>query len=319
MSKYRKNLPQLQDRLFLTDGGLETTLVFHEGLDLPCFAAFDLLSNEAGFQRLRAYFARYAGMARNQGLGMVLEAPTWRANREWAARLGYGAQMLADANRRAIGLLLEIRDEFETAVSPMVISGNLGPRGDGYVADSRMSIEQARDYHAAQIDTFADTDADMVAAFTINYVEEAIGIVHAARNAVMPVAISFTVETDGRLPSGDTLAAAIERTDGETGGYAAYYMINCAHPTHFEKVLRADGGWRERIRGMRANASRHSHAELDAATELDSGNPLELGKQYRALLELLPGITVVGGCCGTDHRHVEAIGHACHTLKQVAA
>ncbi len=318
MSKYRNNLPQLRDRLFLTDGGLETTLVFHDGLDLPCFAAFDLLSNETGFQRLRAYFARYANMARNQGLGMVLEAPTWRASREWGARLGYGAQALADANRKAIGLLLEIRDEFETAASPMVISGNLGPRGDGYIAGARMRTEQARDYHAAQIGIFADTDADMVAAFTINYVEEAIGIVHAARNAVMPVAISFTVETDGRLPSGDTLAYAIERTDSETGAYPVYYMINCAHPTHFEQVLRADSGWRQRIRGMRANASRRSHAELDVATELDSGNPLELGEQYRALLEVLPGITVVGGCCGTDHRHVEAIGHACRRVAQAA-
>lgn len=319
MRKYRKYLPQLLDRPFLTDGGLETTLIYHDGIELPYFAAFDLLKSEAGFARLRDYFARYARLARALGLGMVLEAPTWRANPDWAAQLGYDAARLADANRKAIGLLLEIRTEYETRATPMVISGNLGPRGDGYVADRRMTAAEARDYHAQQIETFAQTDADMVAAFTMNYVEEAIGIVLAARDAGMPVAISFTLETDGRLPSGDTLAAAIERTDAETGGYAAYYMINCAHPAHFADELRQSGAWRERIRGLRANASRRSHAELDAATGLDAGDPRELGAAYRNLRALLPGITVIGGCCGTDHRHVEAIGRACHPHTPVAA
>lgn len=313
MSKYRNNLPQLHDSLFLTDGGLETTLVFHDGLDLPYFAAFDLLKNETGFQRLRDYFAQYAKVAVEQGTGMVLEAPTWRANPDWAAKLGYDAQTLADANRKAIGLLFEIRDEFETPDSPMVISGNLGPRGDGYIADAKMTVAQARDYHGPQIRTFAETDADLVSAFTINYVEEAIGIIQAARDAEIPVVVSFTLETDGQLPSGDTLAEAIERTDAETDGYAAYYMINCAHPTHFEDVLRSQSEWRFRIRGLRANASRRSHAELDEATELDAGNPAELGEEYRALLSLLPNVSVVGGCCGTDHRHIEAIGHSCHS------
>jgi S-methylmethionine-dependent homocysteine/selenocysteine methylase len=311
MSKYRNDLPQLDNRLFLTDGGLETTLVFHDGLDLPYFAAFDLLKDETGFQRLRDYFAHYATIACEQGAGMVLEAPTWRANPDWAAKLGYDAASLADANRKAIGLLIEIRDQFETPASPMVISGNLGPRGDGYVADTEMTVAQARDYHAPQVRTFAETDADMVSAFTINYVKEGIGIVQAAREANMPVAISFTLETDGRLPSGDTLADAIQRTDAQTGGYAAYYMINCAHPTHFAGVLRSTGDWCLRIRGLRANASRRSHAELDEATELDAGNPAELGAEYRSLLSMLPNVSVVGGCCGTDHRHIEAIGRAC--------
>ncbi len=215
MSKYRHNLPQLKDALFLTDGGLETTLIYHDGIELPYFAAFDLLKDEAGFERLRNYFVRYAALARAQGLGLVLEAPTWRANPDWAAKLGYDAVRLADANRKAIGLMLEIREEFESPTSPMVISGNLGPRGDGYRADARMHATAAQDYHAPQIETFAQTDADMVAAFTMTYVEEAIGVARAARAAGMPVAISFTLETDGRLPSGDTLAHAIERTDAE--------------------------------------------------------------------------------------------------------
>lgn len=291
----------------MTDGGLETTLVFHEGVELPHFAAFDLLKDTTGTERLRAYFERYAEIARRRGLGIVLESPTWRANRDWGEKMGYDALALADANRRGIGLLLEVRAAVETRGRPVVISGNLGPRGDGYRADARMSARAARDYHAAQVETFAQTDADMVAAFTMNYVEEAIGIAAAAKDCAMPVAISFTVETDGRLPSGNTLAEAIAITDEVTGGYPAYYMINCAHPEHFEPVLRSGGAWRERILGLRANASRKSHAELDESTDLDAGDPRELGGQYRTLRSLLPRLSVVGGCCGTDHRHVDEI------------
>jgi S-methylmethionine-dependent homocysteine/selenocysteine methylase len=300
-------LPQLGRRLFLTDGGLETTLIYHHGIALPAFAAFDLLKDAAGTETLRHYYTRYVRIARDRGAGIVLESPTWRASADWGARLGYDAAALADANRQGIGLLLEIRAAMETRQTKIVVSGNLGPRGDGYRADTRMDAEAARAYHAAQIHTFAQTDADMVSALTMNYVEEAIGITAAAREAALPVAISFTLETDGRLPSGDTLAQVIERTDAESGGYPAYYMINCAHPEHFAAVLHDDGAWRERIRGLRANASRRSHAELDASTQLDAGDPDELGRQYRALRALLPALAVAGGCCGTDHRHVEAI------------
>lgn len=310
MSKYRHHLPQLADRLFITDGGLETTLIFHEGMELPYFAAFELLKDAEGTKVLESYFSRYADMARQHHVGLVLEAPTWRANPDWGSKLGYDSSALAEANRKAISLLLRIRAEYETPATPIVISGNLGPRGDGYRADARMSADEAQAYHQGQIETFAQTDADMVAAFTMNYIEEAVGIVKAAKACAIPVAISFTLEIDGRLPSGDTLPTAIETIDAETGAYAVYYMINCAHPTHFENELHGDGHWTRRIRGLRANASRRSHAELDEAADLDDGHPEELGTQYRALRAHLPGMTVVGGCCGTDHRHVDAICRA---------
>jgi homocysteine S-methyltransferase len=310
MSKYRHGLPQLQNSLFLTDGGLETTLVFHDRWDLPHFAAFDLLRNDAGIERLRSYFHVYTRIALERRVGIVLEAPTWRANADWAAKLGYDAAALADANRLAIGLLLEVRDALETAATPIVVSGNIGPRGDGYRADARMSVDEARRYHAAQIGTFAATDADMIGAFTMNYVEEAVGIALAARDAAMPLALSFTLETDGKLPSGQSLGEAIERVDRESGAYPAYYMINCAHPTHFEGVLDELGPAVRRVRGLRANASRRSHAELDASTDLDAGDPAELGVEYRRLQRKLPALAVVGGCCGTDDRHVAAIAQA---------
>jgi S-methylmethionine-dependent homocysteine/selenocysteine methylase len=310
MTKYRHRLPQLGPAVFLTDGGLETTLIFHDGVDLPYFAAFDLLKNDDGRATLRRYFDRYADIAKVRGNGLVLETPTWRANPDWAAKLGYDAGSLAVANRRAVDLLLDVRRDHETAATPIVISGNLGPRGDGYVADKRMSAAEAADYHGAQVATFAQSDADMVAAFTMNYVEEAIGVVRAAQANAMPVAISFTLETDGRLPSGMPLVEAIDVTDDATGGAPAYYMINCAHPTHFDRVVRDDVRLRERLRGLRANASKRSHAELDASPDLDEGDPVELGAQYRALRTHLPNLTIVGGCCGTDHRHVDAVGAA---------
>jgi S-methylmethionine-dependent homocysteine/selenocysteine methylase len=310
MTRYRNRLPQLQRALFLTDGGLETTLVFHQGMELPYFAAFDLLKSKDGIETLRGYFHSYVDIALRQKVGIVLEAATWRANPDWGAKLGYDSRALADANRIAIGLLLEVRAAFETATTPIVISGNIGPRGDGYQPSSRMTVQQAAEYHGEQIRVFADTDADMLGAFTMNYVEEAVGIALAARQARMPLALSFTVETDGRLPSGDTLAHAIERVEKESGAHPVYYMINCAHPTHFEHVLSSLGSLTGRVRGLRANASRRSHAELDASTSLDIGDPTELGQQYAQLFAQLPELRVVGGCCGTDHRHVEHIGRA---------
>jgi S-methylmethionine-dependent homocysteine/selenocysteine methylase len=311
MSKYRNRLPQLSDRLFLTDGGLETTLIFHEGVDLPHFASFDLMKSKTGIAKLRAYYARYITMAKENGLGFVLEAHTWRANRDWAAKLGYSREQLAGANRACIALLADLRRQYEAPHSPIVISGNIGPRGDGYRIDNAMSAQEAADYHGEQIAVFRDSECDMVSAFTLNYVDEAIGVVRAAKKAEMPVVISFTVETDGKLPSGQALKDAIEQVDRETSNAPAYFMLNCAHPTHFSNALRDGETWVSRLRGVRANASTRSHAELDAAPDLDIGDPVDLGWRYRDLRARFPHVNVLGGCCGTDHRHVEKICLAC--------
>jgi homocysteine S-methyltransferase len=308
------HLPQLGGELVLTDGGIETTLIFLEGQALPDFAAYDLLKRADGEAVLRKYYRTYAGLARRFRTGLVLESATWRASADWGARLGDDAAALARANRRAIALLEEIRGELADHDKPVVISGCVGPRGDGYDPAALMSDKEAEAYHRAQIETFRDTAADMVSAITMTHVEEAIGIARAAARAGLPAAISFTVETDGRLPTGHTLAEAIERVDAATSRYPAYYMINCAHPTHFEHVLEAGAPWVERLRGLRANASRKSHAELNESPELDIGDPVELGAEHAALRRRLPHLTVMGGCCGTDDRHVAAIAAACLTL-----
>ncbi len=314
MARYRSALPQLDGGLFLTDGGIETTLIFLEGLELPFFAAFDLLKSAEGEAALRKYYRTYAALARRLGAGIILESPTWRSNPDWGARLGYSREALAEANRNAIRLLEGIREEVENEKTRVVISGCVGPRGDGYDPGKTMSEDEAESYHAEQIGIFAGTAADMVTAITMNYAEEAVGVTRAARRAGMPAVISFTVETDGRLPTGQPLSAAIEGVDAATDAYPAYYMINCAHPSHFEGVLAPGRPWVERIRGLRSNASARSHAELNESAELDAGDPVALGADHARLKAKVPRINVLGGCCGTDERHVEQMARACAPL-----
>jgi S-methylmethionine-dependent homocysteine/selenocysteine methylase len=311
MSAPRKRLPQLDGGLFLTDGGIETDLIFNDGMELPHFAAFDLLVTEKGMAALRAYYRRYAEVAKAHGVGFILESPTWRASADWGRKLGYSQAALARANAKAIELMLELRQEYQSNATPVVVSGCVGPRGDGYDPGAAMSADEAQAYHAQQIGVLAECGADMVTAITMTNANEAIGVARAAQAAGMPVAISFTLETDGRLPTGQGLKEAIEEVDAATGNAPAYYMVNCAHPTHFDETLTPQAAWVKRIRGIRANASRRSHAELNEAPDLDEGNPVELGAEYRALVRRHPQINVLGGCCGTDRRHVEAICGAC--------
>lgn len=314
MQRYRESLPQLDGTLFLTDGGIETSLIFHEGLELPDFAAFHLLKSEEGRAALNRYFRKYASLATRYKTGLILETPTWRASREWAQRLGYSASDLFEANAEAVAMLDALRSVFESEVTPVVVSGCVGPRGDGYIPDNAMTADEAAEFHSAQVEGFAGSAADMVSAITMNYVEEAQGVARAAAMHEMPVAISFTVETDGRLPTGQTLESAILETDGDTDAYPAYYMINCAHPTHIDAALTQRGTWTDRVRGLRANASRRSHAELNEMPDLDDGDPVELAAQYAGLRRRLPRLNVMGGCCGTDERHVEQIAIACSPL-----
>ncbi|SHF74430.1 homocysteine S-methyltransferase family protein [Flavobacterium defluvii] len=302
-------LPHESNDLFLTDGGLETTLVFLEGFDLPCFAAFDLLKNQEGYNAIKNYYIRYLEIAKKYKTNFILEAPTWRANPDWIEKIGYSKNDLAEINKKAVALLTDLKAEFKNDIESILISACIGPRGDGYVPENCMNAEEAQLYHSKQIEALSHTKIDLVSAMTMNYVEEAIGIVKAAEIFNLPVVISFTVETDGKLPTGMSLKEAIEKVDQNVNIAPIYYMINCAHPTHFLNELKENQNenWVKRIRAIRANASCKSHAELDEATELDRGIPNELGKEYRDLKDSFPHLNVFGGCCGTDEEHVAAI------------
>ncbi|WP_426573428.1 homocysteine S-methyltransferase family protein [Aquihabitans sp. McL0605] len=302
------SLPHTSGRVFLTDGGLETDLIFLRGIDLPEFASFPLLDDPAQTAVLRDYFVDYLRLAAGSGLGLVLESPTWRASSEWGEILGYDADRLADVNRRAVELLIDLRSS--EGSGDVVVSGCIGPRGDAYVDLGSMTPEEAEAYHGVQVGVLADAGADIVSAITLTNTAEAIGVVRAAQARAVPAVIGFTVELDGRLPTGMALADAMAEVDAATDAGAAYFMINCAHPDHFASTLAADGATLPRLGGVKANASRRSHAELDDSTELDIGEPAEFGSQLADLHARHPNITVLGGCCGTDIRHLAAVANA---------
>ncbi|RYD80357.1 MAG: homocysteine S-methyltransferase [Sphingobacteriales bacterium] len=302
-------LPHESADLFLTDGGLETTLVFKEGFELPCFAAFDLLKDEKGYNSLQEYYRRYLAIAKVYKTGFILESPTWRANPDWIEKIGYPAAAISSINTKAIELLRDLKKEFTEHIDPIIISGCVGPRGDGYSIENKMTAGEAKEYHLQQVNIFSNAGVDMVSAITMNYAEEAIGICLAGNEVKLPVVISFTVETNGRLVTGMSLKEAIETIDSSVNTAPVYYMINCAHPTHFLNELDEDKKqhWVKRIRGIRANASCKSHAELDESTELDRGNPGQLGLEHKVLKQNLNQLNVFGGCCGTDEEHVKEI------------
>ncbi len=307
MGIYTDNLPQLTEQHFITDGGLETELVFHHQIDLPEFAAYDLLRDEVGYAKLFDYYSSYAKLAKYYRVGLILETPTWRANSDWGKRIGDSAEKLEQFNLKSVELFEHIRDEFANDEFPIVISGCLGPRGDGYSPSFQMSAEEAEAYHANQINTFAQSNADMVAALTLNYAQEAIGITRAAQSKNLPVCISFTLETNGKLPTGESLQQVIQQVDDVTDNGPVYYMINCAHPSHFEHLFESNEAWLSRLKGVRGNASCLSHEELDNSPTLDEGDPKEFGKQLTQLQTRASNLSILGGCCGTDIRHIEQI------------
>lgn len=287
----------------VTDGGLETDLLYNRGFTLDEFSAFPLLYDERGRAALSDYFAGYADIARRAGAGLVLAAPTWRANPAWAARVGYDLQATRRANRDAVAFMRQLGEGLGDLPS-VVVSGVVGPRGDGYVAGERPQPDEAAAYHRDQIESFAEAGADLVEAMTMTTPQEAAGIVSAATAVGLPVGIMFTVESDGTLPDGSTLGEAIAVVD--EAGEAAYFGVNCAHPTHLARGL-TDEAWVSRIAELRPNASTMTHEELDAMTELDAGDIGLLVSSVDALRSKLPGLAVVGGCCGTDARHVAAL------------
>ncbi len=293
----------------VTDAGLETWLLFDRGVELPAFAAYPLAATAAGRALLAEYLQHYADIAASVGAAVELEAPTWRANPDWAKVLGHDLDALGAFIDKCVEVVADVRATWR-GDEAFLIGGTVGPRGDGYRVDTSMSVDQSADYHGFQVSRMADAGVDVVTALTMGYVGEAAGVALAAKSVGVPSIVSFTVETDGRLPSGVTLGEAIEATDAATGAAPLHYMINCAHPTHFDHILDPAAPWAARIGGIRANASTLSHAELDEMVELDAGDPEDLANRYVALRGQLPALQVVGGCCGTDHRHVAAIASA---------
>ncbi|MCP4201259.1 MAG: homocysteine S-methyltransferase [bacterium] len=306
MSRYRNELPQLRGGFFLTDGGIDTDLIFNHGIEIREFATHTLLSDAAGRWAIADYFRPYLALADEVGAGFILNGQTWKAHTWWAADLDSNGEELRWANEDSIAFVAQLRDEFAANEQPIVLNGIIGPRGDSYSPATEITAHQAEEYHAQQIGWLVATEVDMVTAATFGRAEEAVGIVRAAGAAELPIVVSFTVDTNGALPSGRPLAEAIQKVDEATSRAAAYFMVNCAHPDHFFHLL-GDSAWARRIRGIRCNASRLGHTELDRRETLDDGDPVELATRYAELRERMPWLVVFGGCCGTDLRHVTEI------------
>ncbi len=304
MARYLDNLPQLGNDIFACYTGMDTDIIYNRGIDLTGFASYTLLSTDEGKSRLREYYSNLMALARELNVGVILDSVTWVANRDRGRDLSYSPDDLKKFNTEAIELIASVREE--EGDLPTVLCGQVGPRGDGYEPSDLMSTEDAERYHAEQIKVYSITDVDLVSASTMCYAEEAVGVVRAAQRYDIPVSISFTVETDGRLPTGMSLEEAIQKVDDETDGRALYFLINCAHPDHFTGIFN-DEPWMNRLRGVVANASRCSHSELEAAKEFDEGNPDELGSLIGSLLKQYPHFNIIGGCCGTDMRHMKRI------------
>ncbi|MGI9418968.1 MAG: homocysteine S-methyltransferase family protein [Geminicoccaceae bacterium] len=307
--RHRTSLPQLTGDLYLTDAGLETDLIFNKGIEIREFAAHTLLPNPIWRAAVADYLRGFLRLAHDRKVGFVLDSQTWKAHPHWASDLGATEAELEAANRDAIAFIAELRAQFSDNTKSIVLNGVIGPCGDAYAPEQAVAVREAEAYHATQIGWLAETEVDMVTALTFTQSSEAIGLVRAAKTASLPVVISFTVETDGRLPTGQPLGEAIDAVDAATGTGPAYYMVNCAHPDHFSEML-PDTGWARRVRGLRCNASRMSHAELDCCETLDDGDPHELAGQYRDIRDRMPWLNVFGGCCGSDLRHVTQIAEA---------
>ncbi len=314
MQSHRTNVlrQRTAEGIWLADGGLETTLIFHHGIDLPHFASFPLLSTAAGRAQLTRYFAGFIAEARRHRTGFMLDTVTWRSGQGWSEIMGIAPDDIDAVNRDAVVFAREIAAAPDAGGIDILVNGVIGPHGDAYAPERLLDAEEAEAAHERQVRVLAASEVDIVTATTIANVAEGIGIARAALKAEVPVAVSFTVETDGRLVTGQALGDAIAETEAATGGNVAWYGVNCAHPDHFRDALAGD--WLDRIRLVRANASRKSHAELDNSTDLDPGDASELAADYRALMEVLPSLRILGGCCGTDVSHVAAIGHRCHPI-----
>jgi homocysteine S-methyltransferase len=306
-------VPELHGAVLLTDSGVETDLIYNQGVDLPLFASFVLADDARGRELLFEWHRQHAETALAHGLGVSLDSATWRASADWGALLGYDAAALDRVNRELVGMLHEIRAGLPAGEQPVRVGGTLGPRSDGYHPALLMSAEEAEEYHAPQLCSFVEAGAERATALTLGYVDEAVGIAAAASDFDLPLLVGFTVETDGRLPDGTTLGEAVTAVDARTGASVAGFLVNCAHPDHVGPALALGGGWLERLIGFRPNASRRSHAELDDASDLDAGDPAELARQVAELRRTHPSVNLVGGCCGTDIRHARAIAAAVAT------
>ena len=299
--------PRLKDKIYLTEGGTETEILYKWGYALPEFAMFPLLDNPEADAVIRDMYRRYFDVAAEHNTGMLVLGHDYRASPDWGAKLGYSPEGLAEMERRTVRFLDEIRAEYSAKVTDAYIAGCIGPRGDAYGTGAEIGENEAEDYHSVQLPTLRETPADMAIAVTFNNIPEAVGVIRAAEGIGLPIGVSLTLTTESRLRSGPTLRKAVETIDERTNGAAAWFGTNCSHPLEFEPALADEGPWIERLRYMRPNAVKMEKLALCKLGHLEDGDPVELGHQMGDLARRYPQMDLLGGCCGTDERHLDEI------------
>ncbi|WP_286238828.1 homocysteine S-methyltransferase family protein [Neptuniibacter halophilus] len=293
-------------RLYLTEGGTETEIMYKYGFELPHFAMFPLLDNPAAVTKMRDMFRYYLDVVAKHKLCALIGGLDYRASPDWGKLLGYSDAGLAEANLQSIDFLRDVAAEYAHDIEQTLIQGLIGPRGDAYQQGHTITAEAAEDYHAIQLTTLKKAGVDLALAITFNNVEESIGVARAAKTIGVPLAISLTLNRNSTLGDGTPLADAIEQIDQATDHSVEFYSINCSHPIEYEPAI--DGGpWLQRVRGVRPNASKMEKVALCKIGHLESGDPVELGEQCGELAKRYPHMDIWGGCCGTWDQHLDQI------------
>jgi homocysteine S-methyltransferase len=302
--------PAGSGELFLTEGGSETEIMYRHGYELPEFAMFPLLENPTARAAMRGMYCEQLDVAAEHGLSFLLTGMDYRASPDWGAKLGYSAQALADANIAAIDFLRDIAQDYAGQIPRLLVGGILGPRGDAYSLNQTITAASAEDYHAVQLQTLKRAGVDFAIAQTINNIPEAVGIARAAAAINMPLSISLTLDSSGRLKSGPSLGEAITEIDRLSDDTApAFYMLNCSHPVEYAPAITANG-WTHRLRGVRPNASKMEKIALCKLGHIEDGDPVELGQQMADLRARFPHMDIFGGCCGTGAAHLREMAKA---------
>jgi len=307
--------PRLDGKFYLTEGGAETEILYKWGFELPEFAMFPLLDNSEADAVIRGMYRRYFDVAEAHDTGLLILGHDYRASPDWGAKLGYTPEALVEMQHRTIQFLTDMRTEYEGRVTDVYVGGCIGPRGDAYGTGGDITESEAEDYHSVQLTTLKETDADMAVAVTLNNIPEAVGIVRAAAAIGFPVGISLTLTTQGRLRSGPSLREAVESIEEATGGTAAWFGTNCAHPLEFEPAIADSGAWTERLRYIRPNAVKMEQVALCKLGHLEDGDPVELGEQMGDVARRFPRADILGGCCGTDERHLAEIAKNVNSMR----
>lgn len=313
MSSFPEQKPGLY---YLTEGGVETEILYKWGYELPHFAMFPLLERSDARSVIRDMYKRYLDVTARYGLAALMGGFDYRASPDWGAKLGYSRQGLHDATIGSIEFLRELAGEYQGALSDTRIMGYVGPRGDAYLGKSRMSVEESRDYHSVQVQTLKTAKVDLITAMTFNAIDEAIGVVEACRAADIPVSISFSLDSSHHLNTGPSLKDAIAQVDAATDHYTSFFGLNCSHPYEFEPAI-DETDWMKRVRVIRPNAAKMDKISLCKLGHLEEGNPVELGQQMASVLDRFPHMDIWGGCCGTCETHLEEI--AKHLPVKIAA